>query len=1039
MIQIQTFGGFRIDSVDSDLTTSLPQRKSQALLSYLASAGGQPVERATLIELFWPEFPEGAARNNLSRTLSRINKAFPPGTLLADRQTVRLDRSDTCQIDLHRFNELIALARREEKDTVRSAEYLEEAVGLYRGEFLSGLALEDCQSFENWLLLQREELMLKAREASQRLADLALQRRDYENARRHARRQLALDNWHEVAHRQLMRACVGLGLRNDALAHYETCQETLIRELGTEPEMATRRLYEQILAGEAIEGILPEQPDRPDSVVKLPNQLQPLFGRRREIDLLVADLADPTRRLITIVGTGGVGKTSLALEAARMAAVNFRDGAFFISLAEIEPEGPDLSEQLATSIGAGVGVLLTGMVSVRNQVENYLADREALLVLDNFEHLLARDEAVEGLRGPPYLVHLLEQAPGLKILCTSRVPFGLPAEIILALEGLDFPEQADVPDPEQFSGVRLFVEQARRIDRDFYLEAEQLGDVLEICRLVDGLPLGIELAARWITDLTPAEIAAEIRTSLDFLTAASPQRNLRHQSVRATFSYSWRMLTHEEQVALADLSILAGDFSRKAALNISECSIGVLVRLRSKSLLHQVAPGTYSMHQLLRQFASEHLETYSTEHLSSLKRRYCTHFLKLIAAQAAGFDRNWTGAALKTITVNLENIRRAWRLALEHGFDDLVQTAVQPLFHYYRLRGLLHEARRVYSHALEHYRHRFLLEEDDRALQELLGRVMLRLGRISWLLADTHRAEQLITDSLGHMQAAGSTIDLPIAYVYLSTVSTRAENKEVARRQLDRAMALYRTSGDAAGLATALQLKATQLDADGAYEASDRVFEESITLSRESGNRRLEGRGQHDWAVTLLRRGEFERAGGLLNASLEAAQELELVLPVAFNKIMLARLARHAGRLEDARQSLLESLGVLERSGLASYTIQALNSLGEVLALLGRNQEALENLLKSRAILTAMKPPYPANYAFLILDFLAAAAFFLHAAGCEEDSQYYARLILSHTGMQTNIGRRVQALLGTEDIPHAEIAATEDALRELARQVPISD
>ena len=237
-----------------------------------------------------------------------------------------------------------------------------------------------------------------------------------------------------------MRALDGMGLRGDALAQYESCRQVLRAELGLEPESATRELFEQIKSGQTSSHPPDRQSARYPEAARLPKRLLPLVGRKRELDVLKQDLADPACRLITIVGPGGVGKTSLALEAARQAAAGYRDGAVIVPLEHLQASpGADLHDLLAGAAGAALGLTFSGREPVHQQLFRQLSEKEMLLLLDNFEHLMALPDSSPAAPCATFLTTLLEQAPGIDVLVTSRERFAVPAEYVLPLEGLPLP------------------------------------------------------------------------------------------------------------------------------------------------------------------------------------------------------------------------------------------------------------------------------------------------------------------------------------------------------------------------------------------------------------------------------------------------------------------------------------------------------------------------------------------------------------------------------------------------------------------------
>ncbi|MGD8857983.1 MAG: BTAD domain-containing putative transcriptional regulator, partial [Chloroflexota bacterium] len=384
MIEITTFGGFQLTVNGREI--SLTNRKTQALLIYLASHSDHRHERAILADLFWPELPEASGLNNLSKALGQLRKAFKKAEKATEpfeltRNAVQLSSHDRdrhsslWQFDARLFVQLVEQTRNSGEPAERAA-YLEQAVALYQGEFLAGLALEDCPTFEGWLLLRRENLMLMARESYQRLADHYLASGGFGKAREFARQQLVLDPWHEEGYRQLMRALDGMGLRSDALAQYESCREILRSELGVEPEWATKTLYEQIKEGRA--RIIDAKGLSATSqlpILRLPKQLIPLVGREQEIDKLREDITNPACRMITIVGAGGVGKTSLALDVAWQAVRDFNDGACFVPLESLQASaGEDLQGKLAAAIGVALELTFSGIDAIYQQLYRYLSD-----------------------------------------------------------------------------------------------------------------------------------------------------------------------------------------------------------------------------------------------------------------------------------------------------------------------------------------------------------------------------------------------------------------------------------------------------------------------------------------------------------------------------------------------------------------------------------------------------------------------------------------------------------------------------------------
>ncbi len=320
-------------------------------------------------------------------------------------------------------------------------------------------------------------------------------------------------------------------------------------------------------------------------ISNLPPQLTSFVGREKELADIAALLNDPNCRLLTLIGTGGIGKTRLALQTAANQQPHFADGVFFVSLAPIAT-----STLLAAAIEAVLGI-----PSV--QILHYLRDKHMLLIMDNFEHLL---------EGTELLTDLLQAAPELKILVTSRERLNLQEEWVFPLDGLLYPTNTFTDALENYSAVQLFVQRARQVKIHFAL-AENAPAVLAICRQVEGMPLGLELAASWLHTMSCQQIVVQMTSNLDFL--ATPLRNIpeRHRSLRMVFEHSWRLLSDEEQTVLMRLSIFRGGFDLKSAEQVAGASHLLLTGLVDKSLIRLTNTGRYDLHELLRQFASDKL------------------------------------------------------------------------------------------------------------------------------------------------------------------------------------------------------------------------------------------------------------------------------------------------------------------------------------------------------------------------------------------------------------------------------------------------
>ncbi len=421
-------------------TARFESDKTRALLAYLAVEADRPHRREALIGLLWPDDPEQTARHNLRQALFSLRQtigdaAAQPPYLYITRDEIQFNTASDFVLDVASFNAHLAATASHDHSRLDAcavcAPRLQQAVDLYRGKFLQEFFLEDSAEFEEWALVRRETLHQRALEALTNLADYYEQRGDLGATQRCALRQLELDPWREQAHRQMMRVLALEGQRGAAIVQYETCRRVLAEELGVEPSNETRELYEQIRAGSWKLGVGSwKQPPREASnlqspTINLPVPLTPFVGRERELADLGRLIADPACRCITLVGPGGIGKTRLAIETASQMKDVFADGVYFVPLA---PANSTRFIVPAIADAIGFAFQSEGPADLRTQLFSYLKEKQALLLADSLEHLLAEP-------GIEVLAELLVNAPQVKLLITSRESSGLQGEWVFEVQG----------------------------------------------------------------------------------------------------------------------------------------------------------------------------------------------------------------------------------------------------------------------------------------------------------------------------------------------------------------------------------------------------------------------------------------------------------------------------------------------------------------------------------------------------------------------------------------------------------------------------
>jgi predicted ATPase/DNA-binding SARP family transcriptional activator len=674
-ISLRLLGTFQVLR-DGAPVTRFRGDKVRALLAYLASEADRPHARAALAALFWPEQGDDLALRNLTQALTRLRAALGDEGTLLDSTREALRWRAAAWVDVQEFEQL---ARSTE------AADLARAIELYGGEFLSGFSLPGCEAFEEWLLLMREQLHQLALGTLARLAEMHEQTGDYAALCASARQQLALEPWDEAAHRQLMRGLALAGDRSAALNQYERCREVLANELGVEPDVETRTLYERIRAEE----FTPATRDVAAPRHNLPALLTSFVGREAELAELAVLRAQPDMRLLTLVGAGGMGKTRLALEIARASLETYADGVFFVPLASLAT-----ASELPSAVAQALDLALHG--DPATVLLRFLRTKQLLLILDNFEHLSD---------GADLVMALLQEAPEVQIIATSRARLNVRGEQIYLVQGLEYAAEATPAEATTSPAMHLFVQAARRAQPSFNLSEANLPGLLQICRLVYGMPLGLELAAAWAEMLSLDEIAHEVERSAEFLMAEWADAPERQRSMRAVFDWSWRLLSESEQQVLCRLAVFRGGFTREAAEQVAGASLRVLTTLVHTSLLRRAdgsatSTGRYQLHELLRQFAAEQLHALPHERVV-VGARHSTFYLQFVAERERRLARNELHEAAAEIQRELDNVRQAWAWAAEHAQVAALEASAYGVWQFYRWIGLVAECQQIFRLASE--------------------------------------------------------------------------------------------------------------------------------------------------------------------------------------------------------------------------------------------------------------------------------------------------------------------------------------------------
>jgi predicted ATPase/DNA-binding SARP family transcriptional activator len=672
-LRVRVLGATEL-AVDGRPLAGLASAKATALLVHLAVTGTAR-SRSALAGLLWSDLPEETARANLRLALTKLRRVLPE-QLLVTRQSVGLDPARPVWVDVVEVERLVA-ARAEGAELLAGAR-------LCRGELLAGFEVQGAELFEEWVAGRRAAARADQLALLERAVQDARERRDTAAGVEVARGMLELEPLHEEAHRALMWFLATGGQRGAALAQFETCRYLLREELGQEPSVAAVALRDQIVQSGEFADLPPAPPPAPPEA-SAPRPLTSLIGREEELARLHALLDDPACRLLTLVGPGGIGKTRLALEAGATRRGRYRDGVVRVSFVGTSPARPEEAADLVvTNLAAALGVSLAVPRDPRELLADHLAGRELLLLLDNLEQL--RDAA-------GVLAELLARAPGVQVLGTSRRRLGLGVEWLVEVPGLPYPPPGAEAAAAGYAAVQLFEERARLL-RPGFRPAADLDGVAGICRLVAGVPLAIELAARWVRSAPPAAIADRLAGGGELLETTAPDVEPRHRSIRSVIDWSWELLGADERQALARLSVARGGFDLDAAAAVAGADLPLLAGLVDHSLVEVGEDGRYGMHELLRQYAAQRLAADPATELE-VRRRHAAHFSGLLPDP----DRP-PPAGGAAVDADVENLRAAtdWLL----GDADLAELDrhLERLWRLYRRKGWFREAEAVFGAAL---------------------------------------------------------------------------------------------------------------------------------------------------------------------------------------------------------------------------------------------------------------------------------------------------------------------------------------------------
>lgn len=942
-MKLVTLGGLELAGA------AFARAKPLLLLAHVALEGTK--DRRYLVDLFWPHAADSL--NSLAAALKQLRR-YAPGAIESDHLRV----ASALECDATTFLQ------------VADAGHYEEALELYHGPFLSGVYLKGWSvELEEWVYGTREYLASRARQVLLSLGETIAAKGRFEEAVKYAETAYVLPGAPELEPDEATRLHTLLAagnssqlgrLRKDA------------RGFGSELSLSTAEAQDQLRR-------LPSSKLSPTVGQTLPTRGTSFIGRDVELVEVANHLARPDCSLLTLTGPGGVGKSRLAVRIAHDLNERYSGGVYFVPLEALTD-----ASLIPSSIGNALGLISQGRDDPLVQVAHCLGNRSSLLVLDNYEHLL---------EGAVVAARLLHACPNLKLLVTSRERLNLEEEWVLPLEGFAIPAQTiSLADAAQYDALRLFEERAKRARLSFGLTVTELSYVVSICKHVEGMPLGIELAAAWVKLLTCQEIAQEIRRTIDFLSSSSRSLPERHKSIRAVFEGSWRLLTSEEQGILRRLSVFRGGFTKEAAGSVVGASLATLAALAEKSFLERFPSGRYDLHPLLSQFAQEKLALIKQEQAQT-QEKHVEYFLELAEQAEPRLIEADQTAWLERLDLEHNNLRAALMWAEEHGRHYLSLKLSGALFRFWSFYGYAAEGRG--------YLIRALMQPEAERETIVRAKALTAAGMLASQGSDSRTAYPLIKESVALSKRLGDKRSVATSLVYLSTVVGGQGDYVYARTLLQEGLAVFEDLEDRWGIAWSLLGLGHVARVLGDYPLARSLFEESLTMRRQLGDRWGIAQSLTHQGGLSLWLGEYSSASRLFREALNIQRELNHKAGTALSLLNLGRAARKQGRFASARlyvengleifreirdtngvalsleclghlaedqndhdlafSRLVEALLLFGESGRKESTIYTLEGIARVMMAMKKFKQAVRILGGTAVFRQTMKAPLPAS------------------------------------------------------------------------------
>jgi predicted ATPase/transcriptional regulator with XRE-family HTH domain len=664
-------------------------------------------------------------------------------------------------------------------------------------------------------------------------------------------------------------------------------------------------------------------------VGNLPRPLTPFFGREPELAAVGQLLCDPRCSLITIVGQGGIGKTRLAIEAAHQSEEFFTDGVWFVSLVALNSP-----IQILPTIASALEFKFQDPTNPQAQLLRYLCSKQALLVLDNAEHVLD---------GAGLFAEILKSSPQVKLLITSRERVRLLNEWVFEIHGLPVPPNDQVEQFDAYSSVALFLQSARRVQAGFEIQEAEREWVLKICRTMEGMPLGIELSAAWVGLLSCEEIAREIEHNLDFLSVSMRDLPERHRSLRATLDHSWKLLTTEEKLILSHLSVFQGSFSREAAQAICGANLAVLSSLKNKILLYRNEQGYYGLHEIIRQYAELKLAEDPCEQ-ERVKDQHATYYVHCLSEWEKALKSSQQLDTLNEMAQMINNLRQGWWWMLVNGqliylksnqFNSrLFHSSLFSLSLFYEMHFRSWEAVNLFTEVIEYLKTAhaaFERSEDFYRLNSILGHITAYLGLHQLIVYQHAEARENLEEAICLLENNQSRLERAQAQSMLAYIYYQQGKMQRSAELLKQSLAGFQEERNTWWyLVSSINLALVYVFS-GNLSESESLCQEGFRLVV-PGDLRLEIPLRRVYAYLYYFQNDYVKAEELMQVNLQLAYQFKIHRGIIANCLTdISQVALITNRIEVAEKYIQECINLLSEYGKSYELAIAMLYLGKYL------------------------------------------------------------------------------------------------------------